>query len=259
MSRHFATPHPARVRRNHGEVTESLKILGARLKVHGMEPPEERDWQHGWLRAMTCGVFYRGGRANDVYLARNAGNGCRLTIEFSGDNNRVFIAGTAPRTRLSGSIRIKGSDCFVYLGRFRQWRNHLGTRVSGNACLSYFGDGGTIGRAEFHLSENGRSMIFGDQCMLAQDIYVRNSDGHGIFDNQTLERTNAAGDMVVGPRVWLGQRTMLLKAPCVGHDVVKGAGSIVTSRIASNSVAAGVPARVIRTGVVWDRSLRHPD
>jgi maltose O-acetyltransferase len=53
--------------------------------------------------------------------------------------------------------------------------------------------------------------------------------------------------VTIGRRVWCGTRVLILAGVTVGDDVVIGAGAIVIEDVPSNSVVAGVPARVIRT------------
>lgn len=55
------------------------------------------------------------------------------------------------------------------------------------------------------------------------------------------------GKVVIGNNVWLGENVTILKGVEIGDNVIIGAGSIVTKSIPSNSVAVGVPARVIST------------
>jgi acetyltransferase-like isoleucine patch superfamily enzyme len=51
----------------------------------------------------------------------------------------------------------------------------------------------------------------------------------------------------IGNDVHIGLRTMIMPGVRIGNRVIIGAGSIVTKDIPDNSVAVGVPARVIRT------------
>lgn len=48
-------------------------------------------------------------------------------------------------------------------------------------------------------------------------------------------------------RVFLGANSIILPGVVVGDDVIIGSGSVVTKDIASNSVVAGNPARVVST------------
>jgi acetyltransferase-like isoleucine patch superfamily enzyme len=50
----------------------------------------------------------------------------------------------------------------------------------------------------------------------------------------------------IGNNVWIGANVSILPGVHIGHNVVIGAGSVVTKDIPDNSVAAGVPCRVIR-------------
>lgn len=46
---------------------------------------------------------------------------------------------------------------------------------------------------------------------------------------------------------WVGARAIVLPGVTVGENAVVGAGSVVTKDIPANSVAVGVPAKVIKT------------
>lgn len=51
----------------------------------------------------------------------------------------------------------------------------------------------------------------------------------------------------IGDDVYIGNGVLLLPGVHIGNNVIIGAGAIVTKDIPSNSVAVGVPARVIKT------------
>ena len=53
------------------------------------------------------------------------------------------------------------------------------------------------------------------------------------------------GKIKIGNNVWLGENVTILKNVTIGDNVIIGAGSIVTKSIPSNSVAVGIPAKVI--------------
>lgn len=53
--------------------------------------------------------------------------------------------------------------------------------------------------------------------------------------------------IVVGNRVYVGMNTTILLGVTIGDDVIIGTGSVVTKDIPAGSVAAGVPARVIKS------------
>lgn len=62
---------------------------------------------------------------------------------------------------------------------------------------------------------------------------------------QTNRFQRALGCIEVGDNVMIGSGTRILYNVRIGSNVIIGAGSIVTKDIPDNSVAAGVPCRVI--------------
>lgn len=57
----------------------------------------------------------------------------------------------------------------------------------------------------------------------------------------------------VGNNVFIGYGSVILPGVTIGDNVVIGAGSVVSTNIPSDSVAAGVPARVIKSVSDYER------
>jgi maltose O-acetyltransferase len=93
---------------------------------------------------------------------------------------------------------------------------------------------------EFSRIENHALVSIGDDFLSAPGL-VLNSGGH---DPITLQPY--AKPISIGHRVWCGINVSVLAGVNIGDDVVIGAGSLVCSNIPSNSIALGVPARVIK-------------
>ncbi len=55
------------------------------------------------------------------------------------------------------------------------------------------------------------------------------------------------GPLTIGANCWIGARVTVLDAACVGAHCVIGAGAVVNKPVPDNSLAVGVPARVIRS------------
>lgn len=65
------------------------------------------------------------------------------------------------------------------------------------------------------------------------------------------------GDMtpkpiVIGKNVWIGANATILGGVTIGDNSIIAAGAVVTKDVPSDSVAAGVPARVIKS--IYDKS-----
>lgn len=52
--------------------------------------------------------------------------------------------------------------------------------------------------------------------------------------------------MEIGNNVWIGDKSTILDGVHIGDNVIVGANSVVTHDIPSNSVAAGMPAKIIK-------------
>ena len=62
--------------------------------------------------------------------------------------------------------------------------------------------------------------------------------------------------ITLGDKVYIGNNAILLPGVTVGSNVVIGAGAIVTKNVPSNSVVAGVPAKVIRSADQYFEKLQ---
>ena len=74
--------------------------------------------------------------------------------------------------------------------------------------------------------------------------YLPALDAGFVWDDDRWLTGNPA---VVGDGSWLGHGTVVLPGATIGRHVVVGANSVVTGELPDNCVAAGVPARVIKT------------
>jgi acetyltransferase-like isoleucine patch superfamily enzyme len=84
----------------------------------------------------------------------------------------------------------------------------------------------------------------GNGCLIGTHVMVMDCDFHRVED-KAWDTTGSP--VILEDRVWLGNRTMILKGVRVGHDAVVAAGSVVTSDVAPRTLVAGVPARVVRS------------
>lgn len=101
-----------------------------------------------------------------------------------------------------------------------------------------------------YLNERCQISVFdrvsiGADCAIAWDVHMTDSDQH-ILDGKPY-----IAPIIIGDRVWIGARSTILKGVTIGEGAVVAAGSLVTNDVPSGALVAGVPAKVVRTGVVW--------
>lgn len=70
--------------------------------------------------------------------------------------------------------------------------------------------------------------------------------GHPLSPKGRREYLGIAKPVVIGNDVWIGGNVTILPGVTIGNNVVIGAGAVVTHDVPDNSVAAGVPAKVIK-------------
>jgi acetyltransferase-like isoleucine patch superfamily enzyme len=88
----------------------------------------------------------------------------------------------------------------------------------------------------------------GDHVMFANGCFV--TDGNHRFDDPDRpvpwQGFSSKGPTRVGDNVWCGANVVITSGVTVGERAVIGANSVVTTDIPPFSLAAGVPARVLR-------------
>ncbi|MDR4484159.1 MAG: acyltransferase [Nitrospirales bacterium] len=76
--------------------------------------------------------------------------------------------------------------------------------------------------------------------------FVTHDGGVWVFRNKEPD-IDVFGKIVIGDNVFLGYGVVIMPNVLIGSNVVIGAGAVVTKDIPPNCVAAGVPAKVIKS------------
>jgi acetyltransferase-like isoleucine patch superfamily enzyme len=86
----------------------------------------------------------------------------------------------------------------------------------------------------------------GSGVLLGANSVVADTDFHAL-DPARRAQPGAAAPIVIEDDVFVGMHALILKGTRIGRGSVIGAGSVVTRDIPPGVVAAGNPARVVRT------------
>ena len=195
------------------------------------------------IKAIRTKFFKIQGRNNQLDGINRGG----ISI-VRGDNNTIKCE-TKP---LGSKIWIYGSNNTIEISEDVVFKSGKIWIEDSNNKIK-IGKGTTIEEAELAVAEHGTSIVIGCDCMLSSGIRISTTDSHSIIDNETKSRINPAKDVVIDDHVWIGHNVSICKGVHIGHDVIIGTNSVVTHDIPPSVVVAGVPARVVRANVTWDR------
>jgi acetyltransferase-like isoleucine patch superfamily enzyme len=126
----------------------------------------------------------------------------------------------------------------VFLGR--------GTILSCKDGDIVIGDHGNFG---FHCEVfSGSSVTVGSHGLFAAQAYLVGG-GHEFegAGRAVIDQPRTSRGIVLGDNVWLGTGPKVLDGVRIGSDVVVGANAVVNADLPDGAVAAGVPARVLRS------------
>lgn len=113
-------------------------------------------------------------------------------------------------------------------------------------------------KVEFAAIEGTRIEV-GKDCMFSSYISLRTGDSHSVLNAETGLRINPSKNIIIADHVWVGNGVTILKGTEIGEDSVVSAKAVLTGKtFPSQSVIAGIPAVVVKTGVSWNRKRGIP-
>ena len=90
-------------------------------------------------------------------------------------------------------------------------------------------------------------ITLGDNVHVTAECRFVTHDGATLLFRDREPTLELTRPITVGNNVYIGARSIIMGGVNIGSNVIIGAGSVVTKDIPDNSVAVGVPARVIKT------------
>ena len=158
--------------------------------------------------------------------------------------NDKFITGIKQLRKEHGETRIlleQNSELNI-VGRFNVFNNSYIRVAAGGKLILH---GGFINEHVQIIA--GDVVEIGKDATIGRDVVIRSYDGHTISEKDY----KIAAPIRIGNHVWIGQGAMILKGVTIGDGAVIAAGAIVTKDIPAHSIAAGIPAKVIKDGIQW--------
>lgn len=97
------------------------------------------------------------------------------------------------------------------------------------------------------LGASNGELIIGDNVIIGANSVLRSSDhNYERIDVPIREQGHVSGKIEIEDDVWIGSNVVITSNVKIGRGSIIGAGSVVTHEIPPLSIAAGVPARVIK-------------
>ena len=122
-----------------------------------------------------------------------------------------------------------------------------------NHCIISIGERTFVGK-DSHLActEDGSKLLIGSDCMISSHVQIRTGDSHSILDSNG-DRINPASSVSIGNHVWLGEGCKVLKGVSLDGDDIVSTGAIVTKSFGRNLLIGGIPAKILKENVIWDK------
>lgn len=102
-------------------------------------------------------------------------------------------------------------------------------------------------------------ILIGDYVIISTDVHIYDNNNHPTspelrqkmsesgFHSELWSWKHADSKRVlIGDRVWIGERSVILKGVTIGNDSIVAAGSVVTHDVPPSTIVAGNPARVVK-------------
>lgn len=173
-----------------------------------------------------------------------------VQVQFFGKNNHVKLH---EQSNLKNSfIEFKGNNSSFTIG---QQTGISGTFRLGFGCHISIGNNTTSTNAVWVTCAEQTSITIGDDCMFATNNQIRTDDSHAIYDVNTGKRVNPSKNIVIGNHVWVAYGATILGGSHIGNGSVIGAYSLVKKEVPNNCVVAGIPAKIIKKDIFWERPL----
>lgn len=125
--------------------------------------------------------------------------------------------------------------------------NHIGGETTWNDINHIsIGDNTYINGAELLTTEDSR-IVIGASCLISYDVVIRTDMHKHDYMKPIIEQGNMAKEIVIGDNVWIGHGVYIMPGVTIGNNSIIGAKAVVTKSIPADSIAVGIPAKVVKS------------
>ena len=185
----------------------------------------------------------------------------KITVNFIADVLRVSYFTPLFKSQVKGSKK----NLYLYSGMPLLLGNleiTLGNNVRMSGITTFCGRACSTTKNQLIVGDNvdigwqnsisvGTRVMIENDVRLAGKVFLAGYPGHPIDNADRAagkpDLDEQAGDIVIQQGAWLGTGVTVLAGVTIGRGAIIGAGSVVTKDIPDNCIAAGNPARIVKS------------
>lgn len=181
-----------------------------------------------FLAAMKSRTYIAAGSETHLYMHEASQRALRYTAEINGKYH-------TPEKLRQLFFELIGKEYDGTFGLFPPFSTDYGLNIS-------------VGKRVFINSgccfQDQGGITIGDDVLIGQQTVIATLN----HDLDPEKRGNMLpAPVTIGNKVWIGAHVTILPGVTVGDGAVIGAGAVVTRDVPANAVAAGVPAKIIKS------------
>jgi maltose O-acetyltransferase len=125
-------------------------------------------------------------------------------------------------------------------------------KFNGKAILLYgngtldIGENSYIGSYSSLQVSEGSTLEIGDNCSISHNVRIYTESNLSDGEWNVIGKRSYTGNVKIGDHVWIGANVLINPGVSIGDNSIVGANSVVTKDVETNTIAGGVPAKLIR-------------
>jgi len=192
------------------------------------------------------------GRNNKI---NNRGTLLKCKFSIIGHNNQITIASGCVLKNVE--FHIRGNNHIIDIDESCRIIEKTSLWCEGENNSIIIGAETSIYSAHICVQEKNNIVSIGGDCMLSNNILIRTSDSHPIYDNATGKRINEASSVFINAHVWICAKASIMKGVTIGQGSVIGYGTLVTKNVPPEVLFVGIPGKVVKQNIYWDRTFKQ--
>lgn len=182
---------------------------------------------------------------NVIFNKKSKNNVLCLHFPISFKDTTIFFNGTDGKMTIKNTPNTINKATF-YCSAFSE------IFIDENSCMKM---PNLVIKVNNNTKECSSKLIIGKFVLIAQDVVIRTSDGHSIFNIGESEPYNAPEDIIIGDNVWIGERSVILKGSAIPNNSIVASCALVNKSFSQeNTILAGVPAKIVKENIFWKRT-----